>query len=54
MRAVIQRAARAEVAVDGRVIGRIGPGLVILLGVGQHDTEADALRCLTGTLPAST
>lgn len=42
MRAVIQRAARAEVAVDGRVIGRIGPGLVILLGVGQHDTEADA------------
>ena len=42
MRAVIQRAARAEVSVDDQVIGKIGPGLVILLGVGQNDTEADA------------
>jgi D-tyrosyl-tRNA(Tyr) deacylase len=42
MRAVIQRAARAEVVVDGSVVGKIGPGLVVLLGVGQNDTEADA------------
>jgi D-tyrosyl-tRNA(Tyr) deacylase len=42
MRAVIQRAARAEVAVNGVTIGKIGRGLVILLGVGREDTEADA------------
>ena len=42
MRAVLQRAARAEVRVDGRVTGRIGRGLVVLLGVGEEDTERDA------------
>lgn len=42
MRAVIQRAARAEVVVNGTTVGRIGRGLVILLGVGLDDAEADA------------
>ncbi len=42
MRAVLQRVARATVSVDGDVVARIGPGLCILLGVGQGDTEAEA------------
>ena len=40
MRALIQRVSRAEVRVEGEVGGRIGPGLVILLGVGPADDEA--------------
>lgn len=42
MRAVVQRVTRAEVRVAGEVTGRIGPGLVVLLGVGRDDTEAEA------------
>ncbi len=42
MRAIVQRVARAEVRTEGRTLGKIGPGLVILLGVGRGDTEADA------------
>lgn len=42
MRALVQRVNRAEVRVRGQTIGKIGPGLVILLGVGRGDTEADA------------
>jgi D-tyrosyl-tRNA(Tyr) deacylase len=42
MRAVLQRVSRAEVTVDGRAIGRIGRGLLVLLGVAKDDTEADA------------
>lgn len=42
MRAVIQRVTRASVEVDGAVVGRIGSGLLVLLGVGKGDTEADA------------
>ena len=41
MRAVLQRVTRAQVSVDGEVIGQIGPGLVVLLGVAQGDTQAD-------------
>lgn len=40
MRAVVQRVKRAEVRVDGQVVGRIGCGMVVLLGVGKGDTEA--------------
>ncbi len=39
MRAVLQRVTRACVAVDGDKVAEIGPGLMILLGVGQGDTE---------------
>lgn len=41
MKAVLQRVTRAQVSVDGEVIGQIGPGLVVLLGVAQGDTQAD-------------
>jgi len=41
MRAVVQRVSRAKVTVDGWVTGEIGLGLLILLGVGRDDTEAD-------------
>ena len=42
MRAVVQRAGRASVKVDGKVTGAIERGVLVLLGVGQSDTEADA------------
>ena len=42
MRAVIQRVTEASVRVDSQEIARIGPGLVVLLGVGAQDAEADA------------
>jgi len=42
VRAVVQRAAEASVAVDGETIGRIGRGLVVFLGVETGDEEADA------------
>jgi D-tyrosyl-tRNA(Tyr) deacylase len=42
MRAVIQRVSRAQVTVNGETTGEIGGGLLVLLGVGQADTEADA------------
>ncbi|MHB8689956.1 MAG: D-aminoacyl-tRNA deacylase [Solirubrobacteraceae bacterium] len=44
MRALVQRVARASVSVDDEVISSIGPGLLVLLGVGVDDTEADADR----------
>jgi len=42
MRAVVQRVSRAEVRCDGRISGKIGLGLVVLLGVAGGDSEADA------------
>jgi D-tyrosyl-tRNA(Tyr) deacylase len=42
MRAVIQRVSRARVTVAGETTGEIGRGLLVLLGVAQNDTEADA------------
>lgn len=37
MRALLQRVSRASVTIDGRVVGRIGPGFVVLLGIGHSD-----------------
>ena len=42
MRALLQRVSRAEVRVDGRAVGSIGHGLLVLLGVGRGDDEATA------------
>ena len=42
MRAVVQRVRRAQVRVGDEVAGDIGPGLLVLLGVGNDDTFADA------------
>ena len=42
MRIVVQRVSSAEVAVEGRVVGRIDRGLCLLVGVEKGDLEADA------------
>jgi len=42
MRAVVQRVKRASVTVSSETAGKIGPGLLVLLGVGHGDTEAAA------------
>jgi D-aminoacyl-tRNA deacylase len=42
MRAVVQRVSMASVAVEGRVVGEIGLGLLVLLGVAATDATADA------------
>jgi D-tyrosyl-tRNA(Tyr) deacylase len=42
VRALIQRVSRAAVAVDGRSVASIGPGLLVLLGVSIDDGERDA------------
>ncbi|HEY8463117.1 MAG TPA: D-aminoacyl-tRNA deacylase [Bacillota bacterium] len=42
MRIVIQRVSEASVFVSGAKLGAIGPGLLVLVGVGRDDTETDA------------
>lgn len=46
MKAVIQRVLSASVRVDGTVVGSIGRGYLVLLGVMQGDTKAEADRIL--------
>ncbi len=41
MRALVQRVRDAAVSVDGRVVGAIGPGLVVLSGISADDTDED-------------
>ncbi len=41
MRALIQRVKSGAVYIDGKEVGRIGKGFVILLGVGQRDSIED-------------
>ena len=42
MRAIIQRVSSARVTSEGTVTGEIATGLLVLLGIAQDDTEADA------------
>ncbi len=42
MRAVVQRVTEASVTVDGRTVGRMGSGLLVLLGVSKTDNETSA------------
>ena len=42
MRAVVQRVTRASVTVNGKIVGEIGNGLVVLLGIAREDTKLDA------------
>ncbi len=44
MRALVQRVSRASVSVEAEVVAEIGPGLLVLLGVGDGDDEAAADR----------
>jgi len=44
VRAVLQRVTRAAVQFEGETVSRIGPGLLVLLGVGHADTEETAQR----------
>jgi D-tyrosyl-tRNA(Tyr) deacylase len=50
MKAVLQRVSRASVTVGGEVVGQIGRGLLVLLGVEQGDTEADAHQLADKTI----
>lgn len=43
MRAIIQRTSEASVAIDGKIVGQIGLGLLVLLGIEHEDTQEDAV-----------
>ncbi len=43
MKAVIQRSLNAEVIIDNKILGAISSGLVVLLGIGENDSEQDAV-----------
>ncbi|MGI6184485.1 MAG: D-aminoacyl-tRNA deacylase [Candidatus Fimadaptatus sp.] len=45
MRCVVQRCTRAQVSVDGEVVGRIGAGFMVLCGVESGDSQADMEYC---------
>ncbi|PWT72858.1 MAG: D-tyrosyl-tRNA(Tyr) deacylase [Bacteroidetes bacterium] len=49
MRAVIQRVSEASVTIDGRIKSAIGPGLLVLLGIEDADSEED-IKWLSGKI----
>ncbi|KAI4296854.1 hypothetical protein L6164_036774 [Bauhinia variegata] len=42
MRAIVQRVTSASVEVDGRIVSEIGPGLLVLVGLHESDSDSDA------------
>ncbi|MFP6574297.1 MAG: D-aminoacyl-tRNA deacylase [Pirellulaceae bacterium] len=44
MRVCVQRVTTASVQVDGQQVGKIGPGLLVLLGIGQQDTAQEVTQ----------
>ena len=50
MRCVVQRVTEASVTVDGEVVGKTGPGLMVLIGVSSDDQEAD-LKYMADKVP---
>jgi len=50
MKAVLQRVAEARVEVDGEIVGKVGRGLLVLLGVEQQDTDRDLAYLADKTL----
>lgn len=50
MRCVVQRVTRASVTTGGETVGQIGPGLMVLIGVGAADTERD-VRYMADKVP---
>ena len=50
MRLVIQRVLESSVSVDGSVVGRIGPGFMVLCGVEDGDTAEDVRYCIDKTV----
>lgn len=50
MRCVVQRVTQASVTTGGETVGQIGPGLMVLIGVGAADTERD-VRYMADKVP---
>jgi D-aminoacyl-tRNA deacylase len=50
MIALLQRVSQAKVEIDGRTVGSIGPGLLVLVGVRPADDDAAALKLLARLL----
>jgi D-tyrosyl-tRNA(Tyr) deacylase len=50
MRGCLQRVTRAHVSVGGEVVGKIGRGMVVLLGVARDDTDEDAKKLAAKTV----
>ncbi|MCP4815765.1 MAG: D-tyrosyl-tRNA(Tyr) deacylase, partial [Planctomycetaceae bacterium] len=44
MRVCVQRVSEASVEIDGKTVGAIGPGLLVLLGIGHSDTPAEVTQ----------
>ena len=44
MRATLQRVSSASVSVDGKIVGKIGAGLLVFLGIGREDNEDECRR----------
>jgi D-aminoacyl-tRNA deacylase len=50
VRAVVQRVSGAEVRAGGETVSRIGPGLLVLVGIGRHDTPESAVSLVDKVL----